>query len=197
MTREDAAKLIRMNFVLYKLGAKPLTDDEMEMMLDVWTFQFKDYPGDMVKRAFLAANRVCVYPITVADIFRQLASNIDPPAEWDALAAAARKAQKFISWRNCPMVTGIDAQGGLLRSDGTKELQTLFEELPPAAKSYVGSVGGLEELAQTPDLTYRRVEFLKQAREYIATAPREAARLRAGDTPARLEAPKCQNTELH
>lgn len=197
MTREDAAKLIRMNFVLYKLGSKPLTDDEMEMMLDVWTFQFKDYPGDMVKRAFLAANRVCVYPITVADIFRQLASNIDPPAEWDALAAAARKAQKFISWRNCPMVTGIDAQGGLLRSDGTKELQTLFEELPPAAKPYVGSVGGLEELAQTPDLTYRRVEFLKQAREYIATAPREAARLRAGDTPARLEATKCQNTESH
>lgn len=197
MTREDAAKLIRMNFVLYKLGSKPLTDDEMETMLDVWTFQFKDYPGDMVKRAFLAANRVCVYPITVADIFRQLASNIDPPAEWDALAAAARKAQKFISWRNCPMVTGVDTQGGLLRSDGTKELQTLFEELPPAAKSYVGSVGGLEELAQTPDLTYRRVEFLKQAREYIATAPREAARLRAGDTPARLEAQKCQNTESH
>lgn len=189
MTREDAAKLIRMNFVLYKLGSKPLTDDEMEMMLDVWTFQFKDYSGDMVKRAFLAANRVCVYPITVADIFRQLASNIDPPAEWDALAAAARKAQKFLSWRNCPMVTGIDAQGGLLRSDGTKELQTLFEELPPAAKSYVGSVGGLEELAQTPDLTYRRVEFLKQAREFIATAPREAARLRASE-PTRKEIEK-------
>ena len=95
------------------------------------------------------------------------------------------------------MVTGIDEKGGLIRSDGTEELQTLFEELPPAAKSYIGSVGGLEELAQTPDLTYRRVEFLKQAREYIATAPREAACLRAGDTPARLEATKCQNTESH
>jgi len=30
MTREDVAKLIRMNFTLYKLGAKPLTDEEME-----------------------------------------------------------------------------------------------------------------------------------------------------------------------
>ena len=185
MTKEEAAELILMNATLYKLGTKPLTDDEMKTTIDVWAYQFRDYPGEVVKRAFLAANRVCVYPITVADIFRQLASNIDPPAEWDALAAAARKAQKFISWRNCPMVTGIDAQGGLLRSDGTKELQTLFEELPPAAKSYVGSVGGLEELAQTPDLTYRRVEFLKQAREFIATAPREAARLRAGETPGR------------
>lgn len=196
MTREDAASLIRMNFVLYKLGAKPLTDEEMELMLDVWTYQFRDYPGDTVKRAFLAANRVCVYPITVADIFRQLASNIDPPAEWDALAAAARKAQTFLSWRNCPMITGLDEKGCLLRSNGTQELQDLFDGLPPAARSYIGSVGGLEELAQTPDLHYRRVEFLKQAREYIATAPREAARLRAEGTQTRLEAQKCKNTEL-
>lgn len=188
MTKEEAAQLIRMNFTLYKLGSKPLTDEEMETTLDVWTYQFRDYPGDVVKRAFLAANRVCVYPITVADIFRQLSQNIDPDAEWGALADAARKAQRFLSWRNFPMVTGIDEKGGLLRSDGTKELKALFDSLPPAAKTYAGSVGGLEELARTPDLTYRRVEFLKQSREEITTAPREAARLRSGPEPARLEA---------
>ena len=66
MTREDVAKLIRMNFVLYKLGSKPLTDEEMQTTIDVWTYQFGDYDGDTVKRAFLAANRVCVYPVTVA-----------------------------------------------------------------------------------------------------------------------------------
>lgn len=68
MTREDVAKLIRMNFVLYKLGSKPLTDEEMQTTIDVWAYQFGDYDGDTVKRAFLAANRVCVYPVTVADI---------------------------------------------------------------------------------------------------------------------------------
>lgn len=188
MTKEEAAQLIRMNFTLYKLGSKPLTDEEMETTLDVWTYQFRDYPGDVVKRAFLAANRVCVYPITVADIFRQLSQNIDLDAEWGALADAARKAQRFLSWRNFPMVTGIDEKGGLLRSDGTKELKALFDSLPPAAKTYAGSVGGLEELARTSDLTYRRVEFLKQSREDITTAPREAARLRDASNPARLEA---------
>lgn len=188
MTKEETAQLIRMNFTLYKLGSKPLTDEEMEITIDVWTYQFKDFPGDVVKRAFLAANRVCVYPITVADIFKQLSQNIDPDAEWEALADAARKAQRFLSWRNFPMVTGIDEKGGLLRSDGTKELKALFDSLPPAAKTYAGSVGGLEELARTPDLTYRRVEFLKQSREDITTAPREAARLRGGPEPARLEA---------
>ena len=188
MTKEEAAELILMNATLYKLGTKPLTDDEMKTVIDVWAYQFKDFPGDVVKRAFLAANRVCAYPITVADIFKQLSQNINPDAEWEALADAARKAQRFLSWRNFPMVTGIDEKGGLIRSDGTEELQVLYDNLPPAAKTYAGSVGGLKELAMTSDLTYRRVEFLKQSREDITTAPREAARLRSGPEPARLEA---------
>lgn len=187
MTKEEAAELVLMNATLYKLGTKPLTDEEMKTVIDVWTYQFRDYPGDVVKRAFLAANRVCVYPITVADIFKQLSQSLDPDAEWDALAAAAYEAQKYLSWRNCPMITGLNEQGGLLRSDGTQELRELFEGLPPAAKSYAGSVGGLTELARTSDLTYRRVEFLKQAREDISTAPKEAAQLRSGPAPARLE----------
>ena len=188
MTKEEAAELILMNATLYKLGTKPLTDDEMKTVIDVWAYQFKDFPGDVVKRAFLAANRVCAYPITVADIFKQLSQNINPDAEWEALADAARKAQRFLSWRNFPMVTGIDEKGGLIRSDGTEELQVLYDNLPPAAKTYAGSVGGLKELAMTSDLTYRRVEFLKQSREDITTAPREAARLRSGPEPTRLEA---------
>lgn len=189
MTREDVAKLIRMNFTLYKLGSKPLTDEEMEMTLDAWTYQFRDYDAPTVKRAFMAANRVCVYPVTVADIFKQLSKNLDPDAEWSALADAAHKAQKYLSWRNCPMITGVDEQNRPIRSDGTQELRELFDSLPPAAKSYSGSVGGLTELAQTPDLTYRRVEFLKQAREDISTAPKEAAMLRG------KEAAGCQLIE--
>lgn len=188
MTKEEAAELILMNATLYKLGTKPLTDDEMKTTIDIWTYQFRDYPGEVVKRAFLAANRVCVYPVTVADIYKQLSQCIDPEAEWGALADAAHKAQKYMSWKNFPMVTGIDEKGGLIRSDGTEELQVLYNNLPPAAKTYAGSVGGLKELAMTPDLTYRRVEFLKQSREDITTAPREAARLRSGPEPTRLEA---------
>lgn len=187
MTKEEAAELVLMNATLYKLGTKPLTDEEMKTIIDVWTYQFRDYPGDVVKRAFLAANRVCVYPITVADIFKQLSQNIDPDAEWNALAEAAYEAQKYLRWRSYPMIIGLDEHGGLRRSDGTQELQDLYDSLPPAAKSYAGSVGGLAELARTPDLTYRRIEFLKQAREDISTAPKEAAMLRGGPAPARLE----------
>lgn len=188
MTKEEAAQLIRMNFTLYKLGSKPLTDEEMETTLDVWAYQFRDYPGDVVKRAFLAANRVCVYPITVADIYKQLSKSLDPAAEWDAITEASHKAQRYLYWRTCPMVVGVDDNRRPIRSDGREELKELFDKLPTAAKVYIGSVGGLEELARTPDLTYRRIEFLKQSREEIETAPKEAAQLRGGPEPVRLEA---------
>lgn len=95
MTREEVAELIRMNFILYKLGSKPLTDEEMKTTIDVWGYQFGDYDGNAVKRAFLAANRVCVYPITVADIFKQFSQSMDPSAEWDALAVATQGTDVF------------------------------------------------------------------------------------------------------
>lgn len=195
MTREDVVKLIRMNFTLYKLGSKPLTDEEMETTIDVWAYQFRNYSGDAVKKAFLAANRVCVYPVTVADIFRQLSQGIDPVAEWDKLAEAARQAQEFLSWRSFPKIVDRDAAGHFIRSDGRMELADLYESLPAAAKSYAGGVNGLIELARTPDLTYRRAEFLKQVREDISTAPAKAIESRksqevlpGGSTAGRIAA---------
>ena len=71
MTKEEAADLILMNATLYKQMIKPLTDEEMEATINEWTYQFRDYPGEVVKKAYLAARRVCVYPISVADIFQE------------------------------------------------------------------------------------------------------------------------------
>lgn len=181
MTKEAVAELIRLNFILYKLGAKPLTDEEVKAMIDVWTYQFKDYDDKAVKVAFLAANRVCKYPIGVADVFEQLSKSIDPAVEWETLERVAKKAQKYLGWRKYPMLVGVTDDGKPIRSDGRAEMQELFCSLPAAAKNYVGSPNGLVELAQTSDLTYRRAEFLKQARAEITTSPRKAERLRSAD----------------
>lgn len=188
MTQEEVAQLVRMNNVLYKLGSRPLSDKEMEMMLDVWTYQLKDYPADTVKMAFLAANRVCVYPITIADIFKQLSRDVSPETEWEQLKSVLPRAQRYLSWRGCPMVIDIDENGKAVKSDGRQELQDLFDGLSQSLKSYVGGIGGLMELAQTPDLTYKRLEYLKQAKADIETAPKEAAMLRNGRTEQLLKA---------
>lgn len=54
MTKEETADLILMNATLYKQMMKPLTDEEMEATINEWTYQFKDYPGEVVKKAYLA-----------------------------------------------------------------------------------------------------------------------------------------------
>ena len=98
MTREDVAKLIRMNFVLYKLGSKPLTDKEMQTTIDVWAYQFGDYDGDTVKRAFLAANtdRVLTRLLKAQDLDglrALLALDVLDKAGFASAAALAAKAE--------------------------------------------------------------------------------------------------------
>lgn len=182
MTREDVAKLIRMNFVLYKLGSKPLTDNEMELMLDAWAYQFRDYDGTAVKRAFLEANRVCKYPIGVADIFDQLPKE-DMADNWRKLKAAIGKVEYYMSWKSCPMVLGIDDNGRPVKSSGTDEIAAVFDGLPQTVKKWLGSSSELVNLSRysVEELDrYRRPEFMKIPPEPI-TDRQERRRLTDGN----------------
>lgn len=169
MTREDVAKLIRMNFTLYKLGAKPLTDEEMETTIDVWAFQFRNYSGDAVKKAFLAANKVCKYPICVADIFEQLPKE-DMADNWRKLKTAIGKVEYYMGWRACPMILGIDGNGKPIKSSGTDEINAVFEGLPQTVKNWLGSSSELVNLSRYSEDEldrYRRPEFMKVPPEPI------------------------------
>lgn len=185
MTREDVAKLIRMNFVLYKLGSKPLTDDEMELMLDAWAYQFRDYDGPTVKRAFLEANKVCKYPISVADIFDQLPKE-DMADNWRKLKAAIGKAEYYMGWRSCPMVFGIDDNGRPIKSSGTNEIAAVFDSLPQTVKKWLGSSSELVNLSRYSEDEldrYRRPEFMKLPPEPIK-GRQEMGRLTDGNHTA-------------
>lgn len=180
MTETECAELIRMNFVLYKLGAKPLTDEELRITAAVWFYHFRQYPYAAVKRAFLEANKVCVFPIQPADIFAQLQKS-GPGAEgvWQQIAAAAVKARQYIGWRACPMVVGVDERGKPVKSTGEAEIESLYAELPESARLWLGGPSGLVDLARTGDAeldSYRRGEFLRYAREAPVDRAADAAR---------------------
>ena len=172
MTKRDVAELLRMNFALYKLGAKPLTDAELKAVSDVWYWHFRKYPPELVKTAFLKANAVCRFPIQPSDIFEQMqamAGDLIIPAEtqWQALKDAAIKANAYVGRRACPMIVGIDSAGRPIKDDGTKGLQGLFDALPPMARDYLGGVSALVDLTRCgmDELdTYRRTEFLQFAK---------------------------------
>ena len=90
MTKEECAQLIRLNFVLYKLSQKPLTDKELAATVQVWHWHFGALPGPVVREAFLRANGVCRFPVQPADVLDQLrqmaaARQPAPAARWQAL----------------------------------------------------------------------------------------------------------------
>lgn len=169
MTMEQVMELIRMNGILYKNSAKPILPDEMKAMSAVWYYHFKDFDADTVKRAFLAANAVCVYPIQPADIFEQLKimakNNSAAPYDlWQALKSAVAKVPGLLYQRQYPKVIGVDEKTGkLIKSNGEKELNELFDKLPAQVKSYLRNVNGLISMAQYSDdelERYKKKEFV-------------------------------------
>lgn len=169
MTMEQVMELIRMNGILYKNSAKPIIPDEMKAMSAVWYYHFKDFDADTVKRAFLAANAVCVYPIQPADIFEQLKimakNNSAAPYDlWQALKSAVTKVPGLLYQRQYPKVIGVDEKTGkLIKSNGEKELNELFDKLPAQVKSYLRNVNGLVSMAQYSDdelERYKKKEFV-------------------------------------
>lgn len=169
MTMEQVMELIRMNGILYKNSAKPILQDEMKAMSAVWYYHFKDFDADTVKRAFLAANAVCVYPIQPADIFEQLKimakNNSAAPYDlWQALKSAVAKVPGLLYQRQYPKVIGVDENTGkLIKSNGEKELNELFDKLPAQVKSYLRNVNGLISMAQYSDdelERYKKKEFV-------------------------------------
>ena len=170
MTMQEVLELIRMNGILYKQSERPLTDAEMSAMGSVWFYHFKDYPGDVVKRAFLDANAVCKFPVQPADIFVQLKAMAKekqmPGTEaWERLKEAVNKAKRFTGWRDCPMIVSVDETTGKpVKSDGKKELQNLFNALPGPIREYLGSTSALVDFTRLTDdeiERYRRAEFVK------------------------------------
>lgn len=169
MELSEVSDLIRMNMTLYKNSAKPLTEKEAETTVSIWYWHFKDYDARLVKRAFLAANAVCVYPIQPADIFEQLKimakNNSAAPSDlWQALKSAVSKVPGLLYQRQYPKVIGVDEKTGkLIKSNGEKELNELFDKLPAQVKSYLRNVNGLVSMAQYSDdelERYKKKEFV-------------------------------------
>lgn len=176
MTKEDAAGLLDMNFILYKLGSNPLPEDELETLIDVWAYQFKDYDAGIVKKAFLEANRVCKYPISVADVYEHLPKE-NFSKTWSQLKAAIGKAKYYMGWRSCPMVIGIDKDGRAIKSNGATEIENLYDGLPETVKKWLGSKSELINLTRyTEDELerYKRPEFVKQKTVYVKNEQRKS-----------------------
>ena len=65
MTTQGAYELLRMNRLFYPSQVKPMSDEDTAQIARVWEYQFRDWPDKAVKDAYLAAQKECVFPVSV------------------------------------------------------------------------------------------------------------------------------------
>lgn len=142
MNIEQSLELLRMNYALFP-QTKELDADGITRAAKVWAFVFTDYPYDVVKRAYLECVKTCHFAIQPADIIDALKRHENPIKDWEELKACLPKVCQYESWRRYPMVIGEDENGNLIKSDGRKEIQGIFDSLPASVRRYVGSPANL------------------------------------------------------
>lgn len=167
MTKQDVAELLTMNYALYKLGSKPLTDAEQKAMLDVWYWHFGSYDYTLVKKAFLKANAVCKFPIQAADIFEQLRQmaleNMEPAAKlWENFLSVARKMSNNATRYG---FTFRLPDGRTQGQEARDRNQELFLSLPKEVQEWCGGINGAVEIGNLTDSDaqkYERPRFLRE-----------------------------------
>lgn len=169
---EQALELLRMNYALFP-QTRAVDQDGINRAAKVWAFIFSDYPYDVVKRAYLECVKRCKFAVQPSDIIDALKQCEDPAQDWEALKACFPKVCQYESWRRYPMVIGEDENGNLIKSDGRKELQGIFDSLPASVRRYVGSPANLLTYSFIGDYDldkYHRPVFMKEAAKAMPSA---------------------------
>ncbi len=146
MERQAILALLHTNSLAFD---KKLTPDEAAIIGELWCASFAEYPAETVKAAFTLAAKNSRFFLKPADIlaFMPQASE-NPESEWQALKAVLPAVRGWVYRRISPLAVGIDSDGKPIWSDGTKELEILFNGLSGASREYLGGVSGLVDLSR-------------------------------------------------
>jgi len=143
MSKEEIIKLLMLLQTAYPRFYANQTKEDLAGAVDLWHDMFKNENVDVVFMATRELLGTLKYPPTIADVKEKMYSlttnEVDNMTLWNELDKAAR---------NCLYNT-----------------QTIFDNLSPLVKKFVGSPAQLRELALTdPDVfaTVTKGQFLKQ-----------------------------------
>lgn len=181
MTTQGALELLRMNQLCFAT-AKPMSDEDMARVAVVWEYQFKDWPDEVVKRAYLDAQKECRFPVSISDIFRHL------PREIPRFEDAMRAARGIEKWLYCAQIGGFIGAGGKKNAaECTEEAVKIWEALPESVRGWAGTMGLLARYANADEedlAKWERPKFEQAVRAEIV--PPEDMRLAAAEERKQL-----------
>lgn len=177
MTKQETIDILSLNYTLF--GGKIPEQSDLETLANVWLWMFKDYDGNVVKRAFLEAAKhteFLVKPKNVMGELTKMQKSVSTPVEeiWQKVCDALPAARKYHSWRSVKRIVAVNENGRAVYSDGTAELQALWANLPQEAHLYIQTANLLAELAERSEseiAAFEHPRFCKVLNENRETMP--------------------------
>ena len=190
MTRDETKAILSVIAANFPAFYKGRAADAMKLQLDTWAAMFGNEPYSDVQSALAESLKVCTYPPSAADIFKQLRARRAEalPSEakqWDAARKAAREISKNLYYAQTGGFCG--PSGRLTPRDLYARNQDIFAALPPAVQSWAGSPLDLSELFDREDSelnTFVRPAFRKAIETQQAQAVAQIERIPAAERPA-------------
>lgn len=190
MTRDEVKTILATIEATYPGYFKNEASDAARQRLNVWAVALANEPAQEVNAALIEALKICTFPPSIADIFKQLRSRraVSLPREaelWRITNSVARK----IRANNERAAYGgyIDAAGKHSRADLRAENQALFDSLPGPVKEWAGGPGELAALLDREDgdlMAYVRPGFKKAIEVAQAQEVRRLEQLPPGERPS-------------
>ena len=161
LQKTDIPKLLMLIRVNFENAYNFKSEEEAKMLVEYWYECLKDYPQEVVYKAFDNAIRGSEFAPKIANII----------AEADKLINAGRKTDEELWAELCDvrweaynaMQYCNPTYNDETRSIGQRRLKALWDTLSPEIKTYVVTKAGLAEIGGMDDetLKYEKARFLK------------------------------------
>lgn len=130
--------------------------------LTLWAKMLADVPYQAAEKS--ALNHIATHsePPTIADILKPFVTRKNPEEGWIELKKAVAKTDQYAQWRKYPAIIGWNTDANSpIKSDGTQELQNLFNGLSPDVRDFVGSLDRLIDMSRYGVDEYQHSAFVR------------------------------------
>lgn len=174
--KTDIIKFISLIRMTYPNAYPTRSDEEEQMLVELWYSMFREYPRDVVFAGFEKAMKRSEFAPKPATIIAEIekmrgAYEKDDAELWAELQGVLREVSREAYRFNFTFIE----DNGLSQGDNARQrVKEIFENLDPALKDYCRDTRGLIELAKYTDeqTSYERGRFMRvmpTVRERIKT----------------------------
>lgn len=153
MDKKEVAQLLKLNKLNFGYLYKDLPKEDLEQLLNNWTYQLKDIPRELGNSAFLLAQRERgSKPVDISSIFSAIdkincKNEISTSELWElAVKTAYKIADNCTGYRYTATMEDGRTQGQYYRDKNA----SLFKSLPEPIRKWMGSTSAMVEMGRTP-----------------------------------------------